>query len=762
MLGQQDWEILKPSDENGIGEERSRMAEVIVVFFSIMGNIALLNLMIALMSSVYDDHSPLTPARVNYAAIVNTIELVNTEAVIPPPFNLVVIFGLAIYFALEMTIYFFSCSRWSYNIKRIGLTSYALNKDWIKLEGPEMEKILNNNEKNDKDNNNHQGHKKKKKDKKKSNKYAPVSANKRDSDDGDSDSETDSDEEEDDDIEEEEKYNINDGNDTPNNRRNLNRHSKANSSHNVISVADEEMLIKYEEQKKIIEKNNKFWEKKDFSSLTCTNCKSQTSKKIYCRFCRNRMITNGDIKIYFYLFRHYNKSLDEADKTLLFKLSRNKMLCPSCFRPVKFYESDSARLWRWQVAMEIISFYVFMIVGYLPILLFLLIPALISWIIHKIHKKSSNYLRNDSESNAKYKQQCQLNGDNVIFGGKDINNHSHDFNNQDLEYLHVSSTIHNEYYNFIKSQSMEGNNYMILPNNNNARKNVARYRTNDNHNNGYRSFSNVNFNNDDYQFQYQYQHPMKPVHNKLLQNKNKYNNSSELSPVVDSPLPQNMNNNNTFKEILIQLTEIRKELNGVKRYQKKSKSSSNNDNNGNNKSDNSKRVSSGSKRRDSKPITVTKGRPRNRNNSQHSNKSGKSKKTQRFDEKHEEKELSIPSMPSMPSSSIQFGHNVNNIGNDNNQMIVSKHTIKPSKQQQKHDAVMLQLSPQASSHVHNINTHLHTIPHHHHHHHNMNNNNNSNNDNEYDPQQQQLFNDIIDDMSVGSIMTQTTINHIKN
>ncbi|ETO22318.1 Radial spoke protein 3 containing protein [Reticulomyxa filosa] len=99
---------------------------------------------------------------------------------------------------------------------------------------------------------------------------------------------------------------------------------------------------------------------------------------VYCQYCRHDTDSaTGDINDYFELFRQY-QMIDEADKALMKKLLYRQTICPNCFRP---YTTES-RFFRWQVIMEILSFYVFMIFIWFPLIIFLLIPALLDriWI----------------------------------------------------------------------------------------------------------------------------------------------------------------------------------------------------------------------------------------------------------------------------------------------------------------------------------------------------------------------------------------------
>jgi len=99
----------------------------------------------------------------------------------------------------------------------------------------------------------------------------------------------------------------------------------------------------------------------------------------YCKFCRCYMRINGNISHYFKLFVNYR--LDEADVKFMKSLMQTAGICPQCYRPYRIYEATSTgtktnRLFRWQVILELVSFYVFMMCIYLPLIIFIALPAL--------------------------------------------------------------------------------------------------------------------------------------------------------------------------------------------------------------------------------------------------------------------------------------------------------------------------------------------------------------------------------------------------
>ncbi|ETO06184.1 hypothetical protein RFI_31211 [Reticulomyxa filosa] len=92
----------------------------------------------------------------------------------------------------------------------------------------------------------------------------------------------------------------------------------------------------------------------------------------FCRYCRHFVGSHkGNIKDYFELLQEY-QTLDESDKELMTKLLSRRSICPVCFRP--FGSND--KYYRWQVILEVLSFYVFMCFIWIPLIILLFFPAL--------------------------------------------------------------------------------------------------------------------------------------------------------------------------------------------------------------------------------------------------------------------------------------------------------------------------------------------------------------------------------------------------
>merc|ERR1712228_254669 len=105
-------------------------------------------------------------------------------------------------------------------------------------------------------------------------------------------------------------------------------------------------------------------------SFCCADDKKSKNSKRYCRYCRNdmRLCDSGNIDDYFDLFRYHGQILDEVDIKDMKRLCDDYdyvHLCPHCFRPyILWSENDSNRHSRFQIMLEIISFYVFIVFMY--------------------------------------------------------------------------------------------------------------------------------------------------------------------------------------------------------------------------------------------------------------------------------------------------------------------------------------------------------------------------------------------------------------
>jgi len=115
--------------------------------------------------------------------------------------------------------------------------------------------------------------------------------------------------------------------------------------------------------------------------------------KNYCRYCRQPITDKVKIENYFDLF---TKQLDPDDKDFIEKRLKDDILCQTCYRPNKQCDRSS----HFKVILEIISFWLWVIIFYLPFAIIFSILALIEKIGHKIMKNySQTYSTNDINFN---------------------------------------------------------------------------------------------------------------------------------------------------------------------------------------------------------------------------------------------------------------------------------------------------------------------------------------------------------------------------
>ena len=82
LMGQSDWEKL---EENlCIDDVRSLILKLYMYFFSVLGTVLLLNLLIAMMASTYETIQEGTAKQVNFGRAEQTFHLSHRNAIIPP------------------------------------------------------------------------------------------------------------------------------------------------------------------------------------------------------------------------------------------------------------------------------------------------------------------------------------------------------------------------------------------------------------------------------------------------------------------------------------------------------------------------------------------------------------------------------------------------------------------------------------------------------------------------------------------------------
>ena len=359
LLGEQNWDDVHPTRPEDIptddriatatknvfyfGRNRSIMAQVIISLFAILGTILLLNLLIALMANTYNYYGWTSNIQVNFDRIQHTIQLNNSLALMPPPFNIIVLLLALLFMILEFIVSFITCGYYSISINIISPIVYnprmklyqsmPKRKRKYKSRSPSKSRLSHHSNR-DKSSNN---------------------------------------------IEYSNNIKNNDTTDDENDKNN-NDYDGLNSDTCCF----------------IFQKNHQ----RKCCSLLCQN---NFESKRFCRYCRNDMKDDkGNIRDYFDLYGQY-RLLDEQDKELMIELLRDVDICYYCFRPYKTKyrinnitkepSIDSSRYDHFQVTLEIISYYFFKIL-WLPIVMFIALPAFISYVFTNLNNNDSNKYTN--------------------------------------------------------------------------------------------------------------------------------------------------------------------------------------------------------------------------------------------------------------------------------------------------------------------------------------------------------------------------------
>merc|ERR1712048_428144 len=158
---------------------------------------------------------------------------------------------------------------------------------------------------------------------------------------------------------------------------------------------------------------------------------------------------SGDINDYFDLFRYHGLCLDEADIKEMRRLTLDEAVnfCPHCFRPyilfdkTSIYYRDSNRHSRFQIMLEIISFYVFIIICWVPMAILMIFPAIIMYVYSqcKGFTKPKAFTRDDVLADI---QLQQLHPDNSKHVSNVIRQTIKEKKKQgDFEYMQISAPL---------------------------------------------------------------------------------------------------------------------------------------------------------------------------------------------------------------------------------------------------------------------------------------------------------------------------------
>ena len=128
-----------------------------------------------------------------------------------------------------------------------------------------------------------------------------------------------------------------------------------------------------------------------------------SSGRYYCKYCRYFFHGDqtGNVKQIHNLFKYYGVLLDEDDTGKLANMLGEKIgdprlrtlgvsqLCPECYRPFYCSADHCDEIQRLQYLSEVCSFWVFMVILYLPLIIAFCIPGLLSYIYEIIIGRES-------------------------------------------------------------------------------------------------------------------------------------------------------------------------------------------------------------------------------------------------------------------------------------------------------------------------------------------------------------------------------------
>ena len=117
VLGQADNGALDRNDCMAV--ERALILKILMYAMSMAGTVMLLNLLVAMMASTYEEIKEGTAKRVNFSRARQTYNLAHRNAIIPPPLNVVVFALLVVVMILEFLVWALSCGKYIFNVDKI-------------------------------------------------------------------------------------------------------------------------------------------------------------------------------------------------------------------------------------------------------------------------------------------------------------------------------------------------------------------------------------------------------------------------------------------------------------------------------------------------------------------------------------------------------------------------------------------------------------------------------------------------------------------
>ena len=116
------------------------MLELLVVAFTMIGGILLLNLLIALMASTYERVREMGTKKVNFNRISHTQSVIHQNALLPPPLNIVVVICTAFWIAMDGVVRCCTGGRYRMNIDKISRIEYSLSRKLVDLQSKQEHK----------------------------------------------------------------------------------------------------------------------------------------------------------------------------------------------------------------------------------------------------------------------------------------------------------------------------------------------------------------------------------------------------------------------------------------------------------------------------------------------------------------------------------------------------------------------------------------------------------------------------------------------
>ncbi|ETO30790.1 hypothetical protein RFI_06328, partial [Reticulomyxa filosa] len=360
LLGEQDWTTINERYNINTGVVcfnwyRSRLAQWVVALYSIVGTIILLNLLLALMASTYDALRERARIESNFSRFQDTIDTATRHALMSPPFNLIVIALMAIVCVIDSCIRWVTSGKYVLNAEYFFPIHYSLRQNlwmvkthgWrrVKKKSPGSSLVIGKN--------------------------ARVS------------------------IEMPSKPLRSIPSDQPMpSTSDVTAPEKgaeavdewqaeAKSEHGIgIFLLKKKKKQKTDQSEAASRHPTPHFSEEELRDFTPHWLMTLDRRKFienpfdrpdHCRHCRHYIgDKQGGIHDYFELFQEF-QIIDDADKELMKKLLYRRSVCPVCFRPV----TDGSKYHRWQVMLEVLSFYVFLLFVWIPLIILLFIPALL-------------------------------------------------------------------------------------------------------------------------------------------------------------------------------------------------------------------------------------------------------------------------------------------------------------------------------------------------------------------------------------------------